>query len=77
MNIFTSSCVDEMELCKGKSFCNDKIDLQWCKNASSLNQVLPIDWKPIYDHSLCTLKPQQDVIGGHHVWNLMLLPVES
>ena len=66
-----------MEICKGNSLCNNKIDLQWCKNATSLNQVIPIDWKPIYEHSLCTLKPQKGVIGDYHVWNLMLLPVDT
>ena len=57
-----------MELCKGNSLCNDKIDLQWCKNATSWNKVIPIDWKPIHEYSMCTLKPQQDVKASYGQW---------
>ena len=57
-----------MEICKGNYFCNGKIDLQWCKNATSLNQIIPIDWKPIYEHFMCAMKPQQDVITSHGQW---------
>ena len=57
-----------MELCKGNSFCNSTNDLQWCKNDTSWNQPTPINWKPVYLHSICTLKPQQDVIDFQGQW---------
>ena len=57
-----------MELCKGNSLCNNKNDLQWCKNDTSWNQTIPFDWKPIYQHFICTPKPQQDVIDFHGQW---------
>ena len=57
-----------MELCKGNSFCNDAKDLQWCKNDTSWDQSIPFDWKPIYEHFMCTLKPQQDVFAPHGQW---------
>ena len=36
------SCVDESELCKGVSLCNNKEDLKWCKGTSVW--AVPDNW---------------------------------
>ena len=60
---FTRSCVDENQICKGIPLCDNKNDLKWCKNATFWNE--PADWKPMKDHSACTLTSQTDGVVPH------------
>ena len=58
LQIFSSTCVNEMEVCKGNPQCSNMNDLKWCKNATLWNE--PTNWTIIVDHSMCNLTRQQD-----------------
>ena len=59
--LFFSSCVDESQLCRGKGFCTNNEDLEWCQKGPRIltnveNESLPYknSWSPISYYSECS-----------------------
>ena len=61
-----SSCVDELEVCKGIPQCSNKEDLKWCKNATSWS--LPHkDWISLRKLVRCTHPGQPEYHPGQWI----------
>ena len=66
--LYFSSCIDETQLCKGFPLCQNKIDLKWCRNTSSLSDPNVAEWKPIDTLSICNRTPQVNGTTPHGQW---------
>ena len=56
--------MEETLLCKGVPYCDNKIDLKWCKNTTTVLK----NWKPIVDRFMCILIPLPEGIAPRGQW---------
>ena len=50
----------------GVPLCTNKMDLKWCKSTTSWSlKQSEIEWKPLFEHSKCTLKNHTDEKDSH------------